>query len=125
MAKYPIGLLEEKQKNKVATDRFAAFNTMRIVGKADFFVAVAATELGLFESENALWAEPKAGVRKDIHENFGQQILTIGRADGENNQIGFLTTTDAPYPKLVEAARDVASHMYERRYKNQFSKEVC
>ena len=44
------------------------------------------------------------------------QALT-GRSDGENYQIGFLTVTDTPYPELVEAARDVASKMYTRRYK--------
>ena len=80
MAKYPTGLLEEELKNKVAADWFAAYDTTRIIGKVDFCVAVPATELGLFESENALWAEAKAGVRKDIHESFVQLILTIGRA---------------------------------------------
>ncbi len=43
------------------------------------------------------------------------QPLT-GRADGENYQIGFLTVTDAPYPELVEAARQVAQEMYARRW---------
>ena len=43
------------------------------------------------------------------------QALT-GRSDGENYQIGFLTITDAPYPELVQAARDVAATMYRRRY---------
>lgn len=43
------------------------------------------------------------------------QALT-GRFDGENYQIGFLTVTDAPYPELVRAARDVAVTMYRRRY---------
>ena len=42
------------------------------------------------------------------------QPLT-GRGDGENYQIGFVTVTDAPYPELVEAARDIASTMYQRR----------
>ena len=42
------------------------------------------------------------------------QPLT-GRFDGENYQIGFVTVTDAPYPELVEAARDVARAMYRRR----------
>ena len=46
---------------------------------------------------------------------YHDQPLT-GRSDGENYQIGFLTVTDAPYPELVEAARDVARGMYERRY---------
>ena len=80
MAKYPIGLLEEELKNKVAADWFAAFDTTRIIGKVDFCVAIPATELNLYEAENALWAEAKAGVRKDIHESFVQLILTIGRA---------------------------------------------
>ena len=43
------------------------------------------------------------------------QALT-GRGDGENYQIGFLTVTDAPYPELVQAARDIGSTMYGRRY---------
>ena len=43
------------------------------------------------------------------------QALT-GRDDGENYQIGFVTVTDAPYPELVEAARDVATGMYWRRF---------
>ncbi len=80
MAKYPTGLLEEELKNKVAADWFAAYDTTRIIGKVDFCVAVPATELGLYEVENALWAEAKAGIRKDIHESFVQLILTIGRA---------------------------------------------
>ena len=42
------------------------------------------------------------------------QPLT-GRSDGENYQIGFLTVTDAPYPELVEAARDIGASMYRRR----------
>lgn len=43
------------------------------------------------------------------------QALT-GRSDGENYQIGFVTVTDTPYPELVQAARDVATTMYARRY---------
>ena len=69
-------MLKEELKNKVAADWFAAFDTTRIIGKVDFCVAVGATELGLCEGENALWAEAKAGVRKDIHESFVQ--LTCG-----------------------------------------------
>ncbi len=46
------------------------------------------------------------------------QALT-GRGDGENYQIGFLNVADAPYPELVQAARDVASGMYKRRYGDQ------
>ena len=71
MARYQTGLLEEELKNKVAADWFAAYDTTRIIGKVDFCVAIPATELGLFEAENALGAEAKAGVRKDIHESCG------------------------------------------------------
>ena len=44
------------------------------------------------------------------------QPLTGRPMDGENYQIGFLTVTDAPYPELVEAAREVAKEMYARRW---------
>ena len=80
MAKYDPRLREEELKLKVAADWFAPFDTTRIIGNVDFCVAIPATELGLFEAENALWAEAKAGVRKDIHESFVQLVLTIGRA---------------------------------------------
>ena len=80
MAKYDSRLQEEELKNKVAVDWFSGFDTTRIIGKVDFCVAIPATELGLYEAENALWAEAKAGVRRDIHESFVQLILTIGRA---------------------------------------------
>jgi len=46
------------------------------------------------------------------------QALT-GRGDGENYQIGFVTITDAPYPELVQAARDIATTMYHRRYESK------
>ncbi len=49
------------------------------------------------------------------------QPLT-GRFDGENYQIGFVTVTDAPYPELVKAARDVARAMYRRRADMKVSK---
>ena len=54
VAKYSVGLLEEELKNKVAADWFAAYDTTRIIGKVDFCVAIPATELGLFDAENAL-----------------------------------------------------------------------
>lgn len=96
MARYPTGLLEEELKNKVAADWFAAYDTTRIIGKVDFCVAIPATELGLYEAENALWAEAQSGVRKDIHESFVQLILTIGRA----------RTFDAERPPLFLGAFD-------------------
>lgn len=45
------------------------------------------------------------------------QALT-GRPDGENYQIGLVSVTDAPYQELVQAARDIAATMYERRYRH-------
>lgn len=42
------------------------------------------------------------------------QPLT-GRSDGENYQIGFLTVTDAPYPEMVAAVREVSASLYSRR----------
>ncbi|MBQ0032563.1 MAG: hypothetical protein KBT68_07150, partial [bacterium] len=80
MARYDPKILEEELKLRVAEDWFSAYDTRRIIGKVDFCVAIPATELGLYEPENALWAEAKAGVRKDVHESFVQLILTIGRA---------------------------------------------
>ena len=97
MAKYDQRLLEEELKNKVAADWFAAYDTTRIIGKVDFCVAIPATELGLYEAENALWAEAKAGVRKDIHESFVQLILTIGRARTFDVRHG---VTVAPEPEF-------------------------
>ena len=46
------------------------------------------------------------------------QALT-GRPDGENYQVGFVTVADAPYPELVQAARDVAATMYQRRFERK------
>ena len=77
MAKYDHKLLEEELKNKVAADWFAAYDTTRIIGKVDFCVAIPATELGLYETENALWAEAKAGVLKDIHEALKVAMKTL------------------------------------------------
>ena len=41
-----------------------------------------------------------------------------GRAyDGENYNVGFITVTDTPYTPMVEAAKELHSNMYERRFK--------
>ncbi|MBT6143925.1 MAG: beta-agarase [Gemmatimonadetes bacterium] len=45
---------------------------------------------------------------------YGDQSTT-GRGDGENYNIGFLSIADVPYPKMVEAARDVGAQMYSLR----------
>jgi hypothetical protein len=41
----------------------------------------------------------------------------IGRGDGENYQIGFITITDTPYPETIQASRDAGYDMYEYRMK--------
>ena len=78
---YDTRLREEELKNKVAADWFAAFDCTRIIGNIDFAVDIPATELALgYAAEPALWAEAKAGCRRDIAESFVQLVLTIGRA---------------------------------------------
>ena len=76
---YPQSLREEELKNKVAADWFGPFDCTRIIGNIDFCVDIPATELAFgYESEPALWAEAKAGTKKDIVASFVQLILTIG-----------------------------------------------
>ena len=76
---YPSSLREEELKNRVAHDWFGAFDCARIIGNIDFCVDVPATELDLgYAAEPMLWAEAKAGSRKDIVASFVQLILTIG-----------------------------------------------
>ena len=50
---------------------------------------------------------------------WGMDQALTGRTDGENYQIGFVTVADAPYPELVQAARDVAATMYPRRFESR------
>ena len=54
--------IKKERKNKVVANWFSAYDTTRIIGKTDFCVAIPATELGLFEPENALWAEAREAV---------------------------------------------------------------
>ncbi|WP_270764957.1 hypothetical protein [Phocaeicola plebeius] len=70
---------EEELKNKVAHDWFSIYDTTQIIGKIDFCIAMPRDEADLFEPESLLWAEAKAGVKKDIYESFVQLILTIGK----------------------------------------------
>ncbi len=40
-----------------------------------------------------------------------------GRAhDGENYNVGFVTTADVPYPELVKAVKEIHTDIYENRY---------
>ena len=95
---YPTSLREEELKNKVAADWFGAFDCTRIIGNIDFCVDIPATELALgFEAEPVLWAEAKAGNKKDIVASFVQLILTIGgqRTADKNLPPHFLGAFDA------------------------------
>lgn len=64
----------------MAHDYFANYDSTPIIGKIDFCIAVPQDGAELFETESLLWAEAKAGTKKDIYESFVQLILTIGKA---------------------------------------------
>ena len=108
---YPQTLREEELKNKVAADWFGPFDCTRIIGNIDFCVDIPATELALgYESEPALWAEAKAGTKKDIVASFVQLILTIGGEHTADRNLPphFLGAFDAekiafvPYSAILE-----------------------
>ena len=73
---YPLTLREEELKNKVASEWFHDFDSTQILGNIDFCVS---TPL-MGDTWSFLWAEAKAGNKKDIKESLVQLILTIGRA---------------------------------------------
>ena len=76
---YPKSIREEELKNKVAKEWFGAFDCTRIIGNVDFCVSAASEGLALgYEGESLLWAEAKAGAKRDIVASFVQLILTIG-----------------------------------------------
>lgn len=107
---YDIHLQEEELKNKVAHDWFAGFDTTPIIGKIDFCIAVPADGADQFETESLLWAEAKAGTKRDIYESFVQLILTIGRARTFDKYLppAFLGAFDAekiaflPYTNIID-----------------------
>ena len=77
--RYPQNIREQELTNKVAADWFGSFDCTRIIGNIDFCVDLPATELALgYDAEPMLWAEAKAGSKKDIIASFVQLILTIG-----------------------------------------------
>ncbi|WP_238988373.1 beta-galactosidase [Aureibaculum marinum] len=42
-----------------------------------------------------------------------------GRAhDGENYNVGFVSTTDIPYPEMIKKAKEINSNLYTRRFGN-------
>ncbi len=109
MAKYD-NILEEELKNKVAKDYFSSYDGTQIIGKIDFCIAIPRSDNGLFETEYLLWAEAKAGTKKDIYESFVQLILTIGKARTYEKYLppAFLGAFDAekiaffPYADIIE-----------------------
>ena len=101
---------EEELKNKVAHDYFADYDSTQIIGKIDFCIAVPQDGAGLSEPESLLWAEAKAGTRKDIYESFVQLIMTIGKARTFDSYLppAFLGAFDAekiaflPYTNIID-----------------------
>jgi agarase len=47
---------------------------------------------------------------------YVDEPLTGRSFDGENANIGFVTTTDLPYPELIKAVQEITSDMYPKRY---------
>lgn len=92
---YPLNILEEELKNKVAQDFFKGFNSTQILGKIDFCISYKSDNL--FSSIHFLWAEAKKGNKNDIIESFVQLILTIGKECTFENELPplFLGALDA------------------------------
>lgn len=101
---YPLNLLEEELKNKVATDFFSPnpqseiikldkdskallkmLDSTQILGRIDFCISYNAKTL--FQPINFLWAEAKKGNKADIVESFIQLILTIGKEKTYENNL--------------------------------------
>ena len=108
---YPKSIREEELKNKVAKEWFGAFDCTRIIGNVDFCVSAASEGLDLgYEGESLLWAEAKAGAKRDIVASFVQLILTIGgkRVADKRLPPRFLGAFDAekiaflPYEAVLE-----------------------
>lgn len=92
---YPLNILEEELKNKVAQDFFKGFNSTQILGKIDFCISYKSDNL--FSFIHFLWAEAKKGNKNDIIESFVQLILTIGKECTFENELPplFLGALDA------------------------------
>lgn len=109
MSKYG-NILEQELKNKVARDYFADYDSTQVIGNIDFCIAVPQDGAELFETESLLWAEAKAGTKKDIYESFVQLILTIGKVRTFDQYLppAFLGAFDAekiaflPYTNVID-----------------------
>ncbi|WDL71125.1 hypothetical protein [Helicobacter winghamensis] len=101
---YPLNLLEEELKHKVAADFFSpnpqselikldkdskallkSLDSTQILGRIDFCISYNAKTL--FQPINFLWAEAKKGNKADIIESFIQLILTIGKEKTYENNL--------------------------------------
>ncbi|EEO26211.1 hypothetical protein [Helicobacter winghamensis] len=101
---YPLNLLEEELKSKVAADFFSpnpqsenikldkeqktllkTLDSTQILGRIDFCISYNAKTL--FQPINFLWAEAKKGNKADIIESFIQLILTIGKEKTYENNL--------------------------------------
>ncbi len=101
---YPLNLLEEELKSKVAADFFSPnpqsenikldkeqkallkyLDSTQILGRIDFCISYNAKTL--FQPINFLWAEAKKGNKADIIESFIQLILTIGKEKTYENNL--------------------------------------
>ncbi len=98
-----------------------------IIGEFHF----GALDRGLFHT--GLRAAENQNARAEAYKNYVRSVLehpnligchwfkykdqaTTGRPlDGENYQIGFLDIADTPYPKIIQAARQIGREMYKYR----------
>ena len=94
---YSLKILEEELKNSVSKDFFSNYDS-KILGRVDFCICKnpdvsKGRQFQLFNLEmevpiqSYLWAEAKAGNKKDIYESFVQLILTIGKARTFDNYL--------------------------------------
>lgn len=117
---YPLNILEEDLKNKVAHDFFESFDTTRILGKVDFCVSYRTKTL--FESIHFLWAEAKRGDKADIIESFVQLILTIGKEHTFENELPPLFLGALDCEKIAFIPYDAIMHIFTQ---NDFNWNVA
>lgn len=107
---YPVDILEESLKQKVAQDFFPQYDCSNILGRVDFSACIKDTTPTLFDNDFMLWGEAKRGVVKDIYTSFVQLILTIGKEKTFDKYLPpvFLCEFDCvqiaflPYHKIID-----------------------
>lgn len=92
---------ESEVKNRIRQEYFSDYNWTRAVGDIDLTVC-SNTVIG--NPETFLWAETKAGTRRDIYESLIQLILTVGKARTFESELPpfFLGAADAEKIAFVE-----------------------